>query len=55
MKIDCCRKCGLRMEVYRNCNICKGPIEFICNTCNINTDKQIHSECLAKSTTAVVQ
>lgn len=53
MRNDSCRKCGLRMEVYQNCNVCKSPIEFICNKCNINTDKQIHSKCLEKSTIVI--
>ncbi len=44
--MNSCRKCGFEMEVYSNCHVCKKPIELICNKCNINTDKEIHSKCI---------
>ncbi len=42
------------MEVYQSCSECKNPIEFICHNCNINTDKEIHSDCIAKKITITV-
>lgn len=54
MKINSCRKCGYDMEVYQNCHVCKKPIEFACNRCNINTDKEIHSDCMIKKATVTV-
>lgn len=41
-----CRKCGYEMEVYSNCHICKKPVEYICHKCDLNTDKEIHSNCM---------
>jgi predicted amidophosphoribosyltransferase len=41
-----CRNCGNGMEVSSNCHVCKKPIEFICNKCNRNTDKEIHLDCI---------
>lgn len=43
-----CRKCGYGMEVYSNCHCCKNPIEFICHKCDLNTDKEIHSDCMSE-------
>ncbi|MDH3502073.1 MAG: hypothetical protein OEL69_06170 [Nitrosopumilus sp.] len=53
MKINSCRKCGYGMEVFQNCHVCKKPIEFVCHKCNINTDKEIHSDCMIKETTVM--
>ncbi|MDH3312374.1 MAG: hypothetical protein OEM28_04395 [Nitrosopumilus sp.] len=35
------------MNTYQNCDHCKNPIEFICHNCNLNTDQEIHSDCIA--------
>jgi hypothetical protein len=52
--MNSCRKCGCGMEVYSNCHVCKRPIEFICHKCNLNTDKQIHSDCKTENASILV-
>ena len=54
MRNDSCRKCGYEMEVYQNCYVCKRPIEFICHKCNLNTAKEIHSDCIKQNTPLTV-
>ncbi len=54
MKIISCRNCGHGMNIYQNCHVCKKPIEFVCHKCNINTDKEIHSDCIIEETSIIV-
>ena len=49
MRNNSCRKCGYKMHVNQNCPECKKAIEFICYKCNINTDKEIHSDCVIQN------
>ena len=46
MRIDSCRKCGLKLKPKQHCSICKDAITFKCNNCRIETDEQIHQNCI---------
>ena len=54
MRIISCRKCGDKMDVSQTCSECKKAIEFVCHSCNINTDKEIHSDCIVKTIVTTV-
>lgn len=49
MRNESCRKCGDRMDVNQNCQVCTKTIDYVCHKCGITTQKQIHSECMIKN------
>ncbi|MCV0410182.1 MAG: hypothetical protein K5783_04935 [Nitrosopumilus sp.] len=45
MRIDSCRRCGIKLKIKQKCSICTQPIKFVCNDCRLETEEQIHSTC----------
>ena len=46
MRNDSCRKCGNKMETKDKCSTCKEPTKFVCSQCLVETEEQIHLQCI---------
>jgi len=46
MRIDSCKKCGKELSIFEICDMCKNPTVFECKNCDIQTEKQIHYNCV---------
>lgn len=49
MRKESCRKCGIELEITKECSFCDKPIQFHCNKCNYDTEVQIHLSCFKNS------
>ena len=49
MEKTSCRKCGGKLEVTQECNICSQANQFSCSKCGYEPDEQIHFQCMATS------
>jgi len=49
MRTDSCRKCGKELSIVDTCNICEKPNIFECKNCGLQTEEQIHRDCILTS------
>lgn len=45
MRVDSCRKCGMKLKIINECKMCNKPNQFFCHNCKTSTEEQIHYEC----------
>jgi hypothetical protein len=45
MRKDSCRNCGITMQEFQHCTVCKEVNQFACKQCRRSSDEQVHIEC----------
>ncbi|MFZ0184801.1 MAG: hypothetical protein WAL88_08220 [Nitrosotalea sp.] len=45
MRKDSCRNCGVIMQEFQHCTVCKVVNQFVCAHCRRASDEQVHMEC----------
>lgn len=46
MRIDSCRTCGVELQEFQTCPVCRKTTRYVCRQCGKTSDEQVHSECL---------